>query len=518
MGAMHLESNTERGGPEEAEDPPPPRKPLRRRGLIPRELLDEQAVFVVRRLQREGHEAYLVGGCVRDLLAGLEPKDFDLATDARPNRIKRLFRSARVIGRRFRLVHVRFPGDHVIEVATFRGDPASHEPRPETPPAESDRGRRGRNWRDSAENVFGTAPEDARRRDFTINALFYDPIEDEVIDWVGGLEDMKRGVIRSIGSPAERLQEDPVRMLRAVHFAQRLGFDLEPALEQAIREQARTLDEASQARLYVELVKMLSRGRAHGTFHRLHELGVLSIWLPELAAFLDQPVAWPRDAGGTHEEASRGEPVDVPPAHATWNLLGAADRWGLAAHKTPESLALAVLFGPWLRAEWRLASGDGAQNVIRRAGIGAFVAHAEETFRPVAVRMSVPRWACMQMRDLLWMLDELRDPPPPKRAARLMHRPGFAVALAFFELDLISRDQDTSPVDRWRQLADQEGVRLHFEKPSVPRQRGGRRGSGRRGGRQRQSGRGGRRPRGHQRPAVDPSGPEAGAWLPPPPE
>ena len=507
-------------------------QPVRRSGLIPRELLDEQAVFVVRRLQREGHEAYLVGGCVRDLLAGLEPKDFDLVTDARPNRIKRLFRSARVIGRRFRLVHIHFPGNHIIETATFRGDPGEQAEEAEGPPAEPPevpaRGGRNRaNWRDSAENIFGTAPEDARRRDFTINALFYDPVKDEVIDWVGGLKDMKSGIVHSIGAPALRIKEDPVRMLRAVHFAERLDFKLEPELEASIRAQAAMLNEASQARLYIELVKMLTRGRAHRTFRQLYELGVLEIWLPELSEFLDQPVTWPQLGGGTHEEASRGEPVDGPASHATWNLLGAADRWGLAAKKAPESLALAVLFGPWLRNAWR--EHQGARG---RGHVGAFMAYIEDFFRPVAVRMSIPRWAGMQMRDLIWMLDDLRTPPPPKQAQRLMRRPGFALALVYYELDLLARDGNLDALEEWRRLAEEHGVDLSLERPRPGRPRGNRRGGGQ--GRGQASGRGGRRStgrnsarRGGQRggrarsgrgPQADPHAPEAGAWAPPPPE
>ena len=478
--------------------------PVRRAGLIPRQLLDEHAVFVVKRLQREGHEAYLVGGCVRDLLAGLEPKDFDVATDAHPNRIKRLFRSARVIGRRFRLVHVRFPGDAVIETATFRGDPAQHESAGDD--ADTDR----RDWRTSAENIFGTASEDAMRRDFTVNALFYDPVADEVIDWVGGLEDLRKGVIRCIGDPPERIHEDPVRMLRAVHFAQRMDFAMEPSLEAAIREHARVLEDASQARLYVELVKMLTRGRARGTFHTLHRLGVLHIWLPELTAYMEEPADWPEQGGGTHEEAQRGEPADIPVGHATWNLLGAADHWGLAAHDAPESLGLCVLFGPWLLRSWRRSG-------LR--GFHGFVDHLEETFRPVAVRMSIPRWAAHQMRDILWLLDELRQPPQMKKARRLVRRPGFAAALAFLELDLRARAASSEPADAWRNLAEKESVRLVLGKPppaSAPRRRGAERPAGgrRRGGR---GPRRGKRRGGDRTPTRDITpAPEAGAWLEPP--
>ena len=509
MGRMQSDDAQDDSAPDGAASP------VRRQGLIQRDLLDEHAVFVVKKLQREGHEAYLVGGCVRDLLGGLEPKDFDVATDARPNRVKRLFRSARVIGRRFRLVHIRFPGEVIIETATFRGDPSNHPEQGEEIASDGDapRGRRG-DWRTSVENVFGTADEDARRRDFTVNALFYDPVADEVIDWVGGLADSEDGVIRSIGDPAVRIEEDPVRMLRAVHYAERMDFRMQRALEAAIEAEAGRLAEASQARLYIELVKMLSRGRARGTFQKLHRLGVLRVWLPELADALEEPVDWPAEGGGTHEEASQGEPTDLPIGHATWNLLAAADKWGVAAHGAPESLALAVLFGPWLLRSWRDAPGHGFH---------AFIDHLEQTFRPVALRMSIPRWASMQMRDILWMLSDLRDPPPPKKARRLMQRPAFAVSLAFLELDLMARDAPMSTLEYWQDLCEEAGRDLSLAKPErrerarAGQGRGGQgRGGQSRGGRRRGRGRRGGRRRGSGPRTDGPPAPEAAAWDDPP--
>ena len=164
-------------------------------GRIRREALDPAAVHVVERLQQQGHEAYLVGGCVRDLLLGMEPKDFDVATDAPPNRIKRLFRNAFIIGRRFRLVHVRFPDGRVVETATFRADPTEgSEPFDLDPAAERAHGPI------HDDNVFGNAEQDAFRRDFTVNALFYDPAADKVVDYVGGLEDLETRTLRAIGS------------------------------------------------------------------------------------------------------------------------------------------------------------------------------------------------------------------------------------------------------------------------------------------------------------------------------
>ncbi|MGE0191640.1 MAG: hypothetical protein AB7T63_06310 [Planctomycetota bacterium] len=463
---------------------------VERTGLVPRALVDDRAAFVVRHLQQSGHEAYLVGGCVRDLLAGLEPKDFDVATDAWPNRIKRLFRSARVIGRRFRLVHIRFPGDHVIETSTFRADPAGRdrdEDDEEVAGTDVVDGRR-RSWRDSEENVFGTAPEDARRRDFTINALYYDPVGDRVIDHVGGLADMEAGLIRSIGDPSERIAEDPVRMLRAVHFAERMGFRIEDSLEAAIASEAQRLVEASHARLYVELVKLLARGRARPTFQRLQRLGLLQVWLPELATALDVEATWPSTSGGTHEEASRGEPEHLPVGHATWNLLGAADSFGLAAHGAPESLALAVLFGSWLLSAWRQTTGvrDHAQ----------FTEHVDELFGPIQRRMSIPRWAASEMRDAIWLLEDLRHPPTkPRRLRTLLGRRAFPVALELFRLDLMARDADLAAHAAWVEHANAAHVDLSRASASEARaaardDRDGGRSRGGRGGRRGGRGRG----------------------------
>ncbi len=444
-------------GPHLESRAPIPAEPLVRRGLVPTPLLDPDAVFVVKRLQRNGHEAYLVGGCVRDLLAGLEPKDFDVATDAHPSRIKRLFHSARIIGRRFRLVHVRFPGDHVVETATFRGDPGLQEPEGEGGRAAAPRGAE----RFGAENVFGTAAEDAWRRDFTINALFYDPVGDAVIDWVGGLHDLEARVVRSIGEPRRRIAEDPVRMIRAVHFAERLEFALEPSLEASIAEEAGRIAEASGARLYVELLKILARGRARPTLRRLFGLGVLAGWIPELARWLAQPMSWPTREGGTHEEASRGEPDDLPAAHATWNLLGAADRFGLAAHGAPESLVLAPLLGPWVLETWRLSGGGGYP---------AFHDHVERVLRPLALRMSLPRWVQARLRDVLWMLLELREGPGGPRRRRLFHRPGFAEALTLLRMDLAARDADDELLEAWIASAEDLGVGTELASSQVARQ------------------------------------------------
>src|SRR5215813_11396872 len=185
--------------------------------LIARELIDADAEKILRRLRRNGHQAYLVGGCVRDLLLGRTPKDFDIATSATPQEIKDLFRNSRIIGRRFRLAHIFF-GSKIIETSTFRANP-----REGLEPEE------GEEILIRRDNVFGTAEEDARRRDFTINGLFYDIEAERVTDYVGGLADLEAHLVRTIGDPDIRFREDPVRILRAIKFAARLSFQMEPA-------------------------------------------------------------------------------------------------------------------------------------------------------------------------------------------------------------------------------------------------------------------------------------------------
>lgn len=453
--------------------------PVRCPGKFPRTLLDEHALTVVRRLKRFGHEAYLVGGCVRDLLSGLEPKDFDVVTDARPNRIKRVFRNAWIIGRRFRLAHIRFGPDKVIETSTYRADPALLDA----------------DAAESSENIFGTAPEDARRRDFTINALFYDPVEDEILDWVDGLRDLEAGVVRSIGNPVRRIQEDPVRMIRAAHFAERMGFALEPELDAAMRSEAACLAEASPARLYLELIKVLGRAKARPTLHRLHEMGVLQHWLPELNPQLEVPATWPEAGGGTHEEARHGEPEGLPTAHATWNLLGAADHWGMGAHGADDALALAPLLGPWLLQASILPG--------RHPSFHHYADRFDATLRPMALRMSIPRRTAARLRDLLWLWREMRHSPQGRKAQRIIRRPVFPLALAYLRLDLMARDCPLDVLDAWEKIAPPprpEGE----EAPEPGRGRGRGRGRGGRGDRRR-----GRR----QRPEVRT---EEDAWAPAP--
>lgn len=233
--------------------------------------MDRDALGIVRQLNRAGYIAYFVGGCVRDILLDKNPKDFDIVTSARPHDVRYVFRNAQLIGRRFKLAHVNFRGGKVIEVATFR--------RPPSFDSLSD----GVILED---NEYGTPETDAFRRDFALNALFYDPIRQEIIDYTGGLKDIEDRIIRSIGPAAVRFREDPVRMLRAVKFAARLNLKLDDEIEAAILDERDTLSKAARPRLQQELLRFLQGGEAESSFQMLRELGLLELMCPELSALM----------------------------------------------------------------------------------------------------------------------------------------------------------------------------------------------------------------------------------------
>src|SRR4051812_9725897 len=281
---------------------------------------DPDALKVLYRLRQGDHIAYLVGGSVRDLLLGRRPKDFDIGTSAHPYQVKKLFRNCWIIGRRFRLAHVKF-GSKVIEVATFRRQLAPGEeivqdgvpaPDPKLPGAEH---------LIHHDNTFGTPEEDAFRRDFTINALFYDIATFSIIDYVGGLDDLRTGVVRAIGDPDVRVREDPVRMLRAVALASRLDFTIDPPVLDAIRKHRHEIAQSSPPRVLEEYYKILRAGSAERTFRWLAELRLLDPISTEL-----------------HEGA--GESL--------WQSLAALDAYRRQFVSTPETLTNPILMGSLL--------------------------------------------------------------------------------------------------------------------------------------------------------------------------
>lgn len=251
---------------------------------LSRSQVSEGALKVLYRLKNAGFEAYLVGGCVRDLLLGLTPKDFDIATDAMPEQITQTFRNSRVIGRRFRIVHVRF-GHETIEVSTFR---AHHSPfdEDETEEASLDR-RRSDTGMILRDNVYGRVDEDAGRRDFTINALYYDIRDFSVHDYADGLRDLDARLIRMIGDPATRYREDPVRMLRAIRFAAKLNFTLAEDTSHPIKELRALLLQVPAARLFDEVIKLFLTGHGLRSFRLFCDYGLLEILFPATYAEIE---------------------------------------------------------------------------------------------------------------------------------------------------------------------------------------------------------------------------------------
>ncbi len=369
---------------------------------ISRRNVDSDALKVLYRLHEHSHTAYLVGGSVRDLLLGRRPKDFDIGTSAHPYQIKKLFRNCWIIGRRFRLAHVKF-GLKTIEVATFRrvvpetvaggAEAGNGEGTPPVVAASPEPDRAGMLHRD---NTFGTPEEDAFRRDFTINGLFYDIGTFSVIDYVGGLADLDQRVVRSIGDPRVRFVEDPVRMLRALVMGSRLGFDLDALVVEAIAEQRALIASASPARLLEEYYKILRSGYAEATFRALRRARLLEHITPEL------------------EE----------PPEALWDSLARLDRYRQLWPAAPPSLTNTILIGALLAP---LGALDRPE--IHRSGAGERGDRIRFGILPVARRDLDRLWQIMQV------LPRLTDPALPSRVARgLVHRPAFTDALLWMEI------------------------------------------------------------------------------------
>jgi poly(A) polymerase len=290
--------------------------------------IDPDAAKVIQRLRRYDHAAYLVGGCVRDLLLGRKPKDFDVVTSATPNDIRRLFKNCRIIGRRFRLAHIFF-GPKIIETSTFRANPREIEEEEGGESAETESG----DLLIRRDNVFGTPEQDARRRDFTINGLFYDLESKQVIDYVNGTPDLEARVVRTIGDPDIRFREDPVRILRAVKFAARCDLSIEPETYRQMMEHRLEIAKCAQARVSEEFYRLLRAGAAKRSMELLLETDLLEILTPEIVRGLK----------------ADGEETAL---HRTrfWAYLGALDRSSALRPIPPSNaLLLAVLVLPRLR-------------------------------------------------------------------------------------------------------------------------------------------------------------------------
>ena len=394
----------------------------REQHVISRRDISPNALRVLYRLREGGFGAYLVGGAVRDLLLGLHPKDFDVATDATPEQVKSLFRNCRLIGRRFRLAHVVY-GREIIEVATFR--------------ANSDDGSGDRELEDGRlvrDNVYGTIEDDAIRRDFTCNALYY-AIEDfSVRDYVGGYEDVQARVMRLIGDPETRYREDPVRMLRAVRLAAKLDFTIEPATAAPIPLLAPLLGEAAPARLFEEMLKLFLSGHAVASFERLEAHGLLGALLPETAAALRS-----NRSGALRRMLVQG--------------LANTDARVAADEPVSPAFLFALLLWP---AYCRALAGLQAQGM-----------HAEEAQRRAADRVTLhqvqtialPKRFSLPMQEI-WLLQQRFSSRQRKRVFRLLANPRFRAAFDFLVLRLAASDSHAADVEFWRQAQLSSGDEL----------------------------------------------------------
>jgi len=411
---------------------------------VSRSRISPDALRVLYRLREAGFQAFLVGGCVRDLMLGLEPKDFDVATDALPEQVKRLFRNCRLIGRRFRLAHVFF-GREIIEVATFRAatapsqaeEPIEDEESESTlDPIEDSRDVHdfdenlerviddsGRILRD---NVYGSIDDDVWRRDFTCNALYYNIADFSIWDYCGGFEDVQARKLRLIGDPETRYREDPVRMLRAARFKAKLGFEIDSATLEPIARLAGLLEGVPPARLFDETLKLFLTGHGQRSFEVLHELGLLQVLLPNIAAFVSRH-------------------PDSPPHRMLLKGLKQTDE-RVAADRpvTPAFLFAILLYGP---------IGLEIEKTPREQWheIGTILDAVDRSVTGIQRRVAVHRRFILGMRDM-YALQPRLEVPRGRRALRSLEHPRFRAALDLLQLRAEFGMAEPALVDWWSRL------------------------------------------------------------------
>ncbi|WNG35339.1 polynucleotide adenylyltransferase PcnB [Archangium violaceum] len=393
--------------------------------------LDPDALKVIHRLHAHGHEAYLVGGCVRDLMLGRTPKDFDIATSAHPGEVRAIFRNCRLIGRRFRLAHIYFKGGKIIEVSTFRANPteldASNgaEAAADTGTENGEEGSEAEESQDlliTHDNVFGTAEQDARRRDFTMNGLFYDVAEGRVIDYVRGRRDIDERYIRTIGDPEIRMREDPVRILRAVRFASKLGLDIESRTYAAMEGAVEDLPRCAPARLLEETFRLIRGGVAAPSLRLLAALDALKILLPPVAAYFKENGRRGRETFYAYVEAldrrvSSGEPLD-------------------------DAILLAALLVPIAQAGPVVESQDPAVRPSVAQGIEDLLAEFVQTAR-------LPRRIAERCR-LLLIAQRTLSGERRRRTGAFRRHPLFNDALVVFEISVEATGQHREALEAWK--------------------------------------------------------------------
>jgi len=376
---------------------------------ISRKNIDPDALKVLRRLVERGHTAYLVGGGVRDLLMGREPKDFDVGTSALPEQVDLIFRNCLLIGRRFRLAHIRFANKKIIETATFRqnsqtvGEIIEHA-------AEGP----------FEDNTYGTPETDAYRRDFTVNGLFYNIKDFTVIDWVGGMEDIRKKVIRAIGDPAIRFQEDPVRMMRAIKFSARLGFKIERKTAAAMKKYHRCILTASVPRVCEEVFRLFTYGHSAEAFRQMYEYGLLGDLIPRLSELLD------RDGG----EKSM-----------LFRYLEVLDKYELMMHEKGFEVSNGLRAAVLMTALYRREKREGASRRVMQVLVEA---------------LKVPK-AVYYAGALLMESSNRLSLSPSKGKSRFIHNRDFLDALDYNRIVLKAEKKDESTLNEWADLYEAKG-------------------------------------------------------------
>lgn len=386
---------------------------------IRREAVSNGSRHTVETLQQHGYQAYIVGGAVRDLLAGIPPKDYDVATNATPEQVRRCFRRARIIGRRFQIVHVMM-GRETIEVTTFRGSHEAHG----NGPAQTDA--HGRVLRD---NVFGSQQEDAARRDFTVNALYYDPISETVIDYHHGIDDLHNKTLRMIGDPATRYREDPVRMLRAVRLTAKLDLTLDPATRAPIGELAGLIGNVPLSRLFDEMLKLLTSGHALKCLHSLREAGLHHGLLPLLDVILERPAGQrfiQLALENTDHRIREGKPI------------------------SPGFLFATLLWHEML-AQWETHKADGERP------LPALFRAMDSVLETQARTLAITRRVAADIKDI-WVLQPRFEQRSGKRPFSLIEQPRFRAGYDFLLLRAQAGEIDHELAAWWTTFLDADGA------------------------------------------------------------
>ena len=374
---------------------------------ISRKNIDPDALKVLYRLSSLGYTAYLVGGGVRDLIMGRTPKDFDVGTSASPNEVKRAFRNCFLIGRRFRLAHVRF-GDKIIETATFRrnsqtvGEMIEHAAEG---PVE--------------DNAFGTPETDAYRRDFTVNGLFYDIKDFSVIDWVGGMKDIEKKIIRSIGAPEIRFQEDPVRMMRAIKFSSRLGFKIERKTWAAMKKYHSAILLAAPPRVCEEVYRLFPYGKSREAFRLMWECGMMKDLMPAVSEYIDR---------------SGGEKSPM------WKYLEVLDQYENMMAEKGFEVSNAIRTAVLVTGISREGAGDSKRDMGGRKAVQSLVASIKP---PKAVYFAAAL-----------LIDSVRrlSQPPVKGKSRFVHNKDFLDALDYCRIVMRAEGKPETALDQWSDL------------------------------------------------------------------